>query len=58
VRHRLEKKNPEAGVSEAVEPIVFYLDNGTPEPVRTALLDGARWWEEAFEAAGSKMHFR
>jgi hypothetical protein len=58
VRHRLEKKNPEAGVSEAVEPIVFYLDNGTPEPVRTALLDGARWWEEAFEAAGFKDAFQ
>ncbi len=52
VRHRLEKKDPNAERSEAVEPIVFYLDNGTPEPIRTALLDGARWWNEAFEAAG------
>ena len=52
VRHRLEKKDPNADLSEAVEPIVFYLDNGTPEPIRTALLDGARWWNEAFEAAG------
>ena len=52
VRHRLEKKDPAAERSEAVEPIVFYLDNGTPEPIRTALLDGARWWNEAFEAAG------
>ncbi len=58
VRHRLEKKDPEAEVSEAVEPIVFYLDNGTPEPVRTALLDGARWWNEAFEAAGYKDAFQ
>ena len=58
VRHRLEKKNPEAEVSEAVEPIVFYLDNGTPEPIRTALLDGARWWDEAFEAAGYKNAFQ
>lgn len=58
VRHRLEKKDPSAEVSEAVEPIVFYLDNGTPEPVRTALLDGARWWAEAFEAAGYKDAFR
>ncbi|MDZ7755651.1 zinc-dependent metalloprotease [Rhodohalobacter sp.] len=58
VRHRLEKKNPEADVSEAVEPIVFYLDNGTPEPVRTALLEGGRWWNEAFEAAGYKDAFQ
>ena len=52
VRHRLEKKDPTAEFSEAVEPIVFYLDNGTPEPIRTALLDGGRWWNQAFEAAG------
>jgi hypothetical protein len=58
VRHRLEKKDPTAEVSEAVEPIVFYLDNGTPEPVRTALLDGARWWNQAFEAAGYKDAFQ
>lgn len=51
-RHRLEKKNPNAEMSEAVEPIVYYLDPGTPEPVRSALLDGARWWNQAFEAAG------
>ncbi|GLR17707.1 zinc-dependent metalloprotease [Portibacter lacus] len=51
-RHRLEKKNPEAEKSEAVEPIVYYLDPGTPEPVRSALLDGAKWWNQAFEAAG------
>ncbi len=58
VRHRLEKKNPEAEVSEAVEPIVYYLDNGTPEPVRSALLDGARWWAEAFEEIGYKDAYR
>lgn len=57
-RHRLEKKDPSADVSEAVEPIVFYLDNGTPEPVRTALLDGARWWAEAFEEIGYKDAYR
>ncbi len=51
-RHRLQKKNPNAAKSEAVEPIVYYLDRGAPEPVRQALLDGARWWNEAFEAAG------
>lgn len=57
-RHRLEKKNPEAKVSEAVEPIVYYLDRGTPEPVRSALLDGARWWNQAFEAIGFKDAFQ
>ncbi len=39
-------------MSEAVKPIVYYLDNGTPEPIRSALLEGARWWNQAFEAAG------
>ncbi len=51
-RHRLEKKDPSAVVSEPVKPIVYYLDNGTPEPIRSALLDGARWWNQAYEAAG------
>lgn len=51
-RHRLNKKDPSAARSEAVEPIIYYLDPGVPEPVRSALLDGARWWNQAFEAAG------
>ncbi|HEY5915936.1 MAG TPA: zinc-dependent metalloprotease, partial [Chryseolinea sp.] len=57
-RHRLEKKDPSAAVSEAIEPIVYYLDRGTPEPIRSALLDGARWWNQAYEAAGYKDAFR
>lgn len=57
-RHRLEKKNPGAKVSEAVEPIVYYLDRGTPEPIRSALLEGASWWNQAFEAAGYKDAFQ
>jgi len=57
-RHRLIKKNPDATVSEAVEPIVYYLDSGAPEPVRSALLDGARWWNQAFEAIGYKDAFQ
>ncbi len=56
-RHRIEKKNPEAAISEPVKPITYYLDNGTPEPIRSALLDGARWWNQAFEAAGFKNGF-
>ncbi|HKO34850.1 MAG TPA: zinc-dependent metalloprotease [Pyrinomonadaceae bacterium] len=51
-RHRLQKKNPSATVSEAVEPIVYYVDRGAPEPVRSALIEGASWWSQAFEAAG------
>jgi len=57
-RHRLEKKDPAAAMSEPVEPIVYYLDRGAPEPIRTALLEGARWWNQAFEAAGYKNAFR
>jgi hypothetical protein len=57
-RHRLEKKDPNAAISEPVKPIIYYLDRGTPEPVRSALLDGARWWNQAFEAAGYKDAFR
>ena len=57
-RHRLEKKNPKAAISEAVEPIIYYLDRGTPEPVRTALLEGGRWLNQAFEAAGYKDAFQ
>lgn len=52
LRHRLQKKDPAAPKSEAVKPIVYYLDNGTPEPIRSALLEGAQWWNQAFEAAG------
>ncbi len=57
-RHRLEKKDPKAAVSEAVQPIVYYLDRGAPEPIRSALLEGARWWNQAFEAAGYKNAFQ
>jgi hypothetical protein len=57
-RHRLEKKDPSAAVSEPVKPIIYYLDRGTPEPIRSALLDGARWWNQAFEAAGFRNAFR
>ncbi len=57
-RHRLQKKDPAARISEAVEPIVYYVDRGAPEPVRSALLEGARWWGQAFEAIGYKDAFR
>ena len=56
-RHRLEKKDPKAAMSEPVKPITYYLDRGAPEPIRSALLEGARWWNQAFEAAGYKDAF-
>ena len=58
IRHRLEKKNPELQISEAVEPIIYYLDPGTPEPVKSALLDGGRWWNQAYESIGFKDAFQ
>jgi hypothetical protein len=57
-RHRLQKKDPTAAVSEAVKPIIYYIDNGTPEPIRSALLEGASWWNQAFETAGFKNAFQ
>jgi len=53
-RHRLVKKDPSAAISEAIEPIEYSLEPGTPEPGRSALLEGASWWSEAFEAIGYK----
>ncbi|MEL6133078.1 MAG: zinc-dependent metalloprotease, partial [Bacteroidota bacterium] len=57
-RHRLQKKDPLAASSEAIEPIVYYVDPGAPEPIRSALIEGASWWNQAFEAAGYKNAFR
>lgn len=57
-RHRLEKIDPKAPVSEAKEPIIYYLDPGTPEPVRSALLEGGRWWNQAYESIGYKNAFQ
>ncbi len=57
-RHRLEKKDPAAATSEPVKPIVYYVDNGAPEPIRSALVEGASWWNQAFEAAGFRNAFQ
>jgi Met-zincin/Domain of unknown function (DUF5117) len=57
-RHRLQKKDPTAAVSDPVKPIIYYLDPGAPEPIRSALLEGARWWNQAFEAAGYRNAFQ
>ena len=51
-KHRLEKRNPAAARSEVIEPIVYYVDSGTPDPIKSALIEGASWWNQAFEAAG------
>ncbi len=58
VRHRLHKKDPRAEISDPVNPIVYYVDPGTPEPIRSALLEGANWWNEAFEAIGYRNAFQ
>ncbi len=57
-RHRLQKKDPNAALSEPVKPIIYYMDPGAPEPIRSALMEGASWWNQAFEAAGYKNAFR
>ena len=54
LRFRLEKKDPTAALSEPKEPIVYYLDAGIPEPIRSSMRDGILWWNAAFEAAGFK----
>ncbi|GAB2699518.1 zinc-dependent metalloprotease [Mucilaginibacter koreensis] len=57
-RHRLQKKDPSAAISEPVKPIIYYVDRGAPELVRNALIEGASWWNQAFEAAGYKNAFQ
>lgn len=57
-RHRLEKRDPRKAYDDPVQPIVYYVDAGAPEPIRTALVEGARWWNQAFEAAGFRNAFR
>lgn len=57
-RHRLQKRDPSAARSAPVEPIVYYVDRGAPEPIRSALIEGASWWSAAFEGAGFKDAFR
>ncbi|MGP8251349.1 MAG: zinc-dependent metalloprotease [Terracidiphilus sp.] len=53
VRHRLIKKDPKCVTNcEAVDPIQYYVDRGAPDPIRSALREGASWWDQAFQAAG------
>jgi hypothetical protein len=57
-RHRLTRTNPNDASSAIANPIVYYIDRGIPEPIRTATLEGARWWSDAFDRAGLKGAFR
>ncbi|MBI1872274.1 MAG: zinc-dependent metalloprotease [Acidobacteria bacterium] len=57
-RHRLDKKDPNAAMSEPVKPIQYWVDSGAPDDVKKALLEGASWWIQAFEAAGFRNAFR
>ncbi len=58
-RHRLVKKDPNCRTDcEPVQPIVYYVDRGAPEPIRSALVEGARWWNQAFKAAGWRNAFQ
>ncbi|MEZ5289581.1 MAG: zinc-dependent metalloprotease [Vicinamibacterales bacterium] len=56
-RHRLVKKDPNAAISEPVEPIRYWVDPGAPADVQQALIEGAMWWNQAFEAAGFRNAF-
>ncbi|HYB96736.1 MAG TPA: zinc-dependent metalloprotease [Vicinamibacterales bacterium] len=57
-RHRLEKKDPNAAISEPIKPIQYWVDPGAPEDVKKALIEGAMWWNQAFEAAGFRNAFK
>ena len=57
-RHRLERVNPNDPSSPIKEPIRYYVDRGIPEPLRTATLEGVKWWEQAFDRAGLRGGFK
>ncbi len=58
IRHNLVKKYPDKALSVPVKPLVYYVDSGVPQPIRSALMEGASWWNKAFEAAGFKDAFQ
>jgi hypothetical protein len=57
-RHRLERVNPNDPSSPIKNPIVYYIDRGIPEPIRSAVKEGVSWWVEAFDKAGLKGAFK
>lgn len=58
IRHRLQKKDPNAAVSEPIKPIIYYVDNGAPKAIQDALIEGAACWNQAYEAAGFRNAFQ
>ncbi|WP_339747386.1 zinc-dependent metalloprotease [uncultured Maricaulis sp.] len=58
IRHRLERIDPAAASGPVVEPIVYYVERGTPPVIRDALIEGAGWWADAFSDAGFEDAFR
>ncbi|MEO5860373.1 MAG: zinc-dependent metalloprotease [Pyrinomonadaceae bacterium] len=58
IRHRLQKKDPNAAVSEPIKPIIYYVDNGAPKAIQDALIEGASWWNQAYEEAGFRNAFQ
>ena len=58
LRHRLEKRNPKAEISEAIEPIIYYVDRGIPADIMDAVVEGAKWWNHAYEACGYNNAFQ
>lgn len=57
-RHRLQKRDPAAAIGEPIKPIQYWVDSGAPEDVKKALVEGASWWNQAFEAAGFRNAFK
>ena len=57
-RFRLERVDPAAASGPVKKPIVYYVDSGAPKQIQDALVDGAMWWAEAFEAAGFEDAYR
>ena len=51
-RFRLEKQNPNAEVSDPVEPIIYWIDPATPEWLQPWIVSGVDAWQDAFEGAG------
>lgn len=57
-RFRVEREDPSLASGPVKKPLIFYVDRGAPEPIRSALIDGASWWADAFEEAGLERAFR
>lgn len=53
-RWNLEKKDPNAPISEPVQPIVYWVENTTPLEYRDIIVEAGLKWNTAFEKAGFK----